>query len=61
MVHIDERNLLMRRNKEFLWVSTENKRIYLKAHESCLALYFAVYEDMKEYLSQMTERGYAVG
>ncbi len=61
MVKINEKNLRMRRNKEFLWVSAENKKIYLKAQESCLALYFAVYEEMTTYIHEMIKKGYAVG
>jgi hypothetical protein len=61
MVQMDERNLRMRRNKEFLWVSIECKKIYLNAHESCLALYFAVYEEMTAYIHEMVKKGYAVG
>lgn len=46
MEQVVESNLRMRRNREFLWVSRECKTIYLKAHESCLTLYFPVYEDI---------------
>lgn len=61
MEQVTEKNLLMRRNREFLWVSKECKKIYLKAHESCLTLYFPVYEDMTVYITEMIKKGYAIG
>lgn len=51
----------MRRNKDFLWVSPKDKRIYLEEKKSCLILYFTVYQEMLEYIQLMTEKGYAVG
>lgn len=61
MEQVVESDLRMRRNREFLWVSRECKKIYLKAHESCLTLYFSVYEDMIIYITEMVEKGYVVG
>ena len=53
MEQVVESNLRMRRNREFLWVSRECKTIYLKAHESCLTLYFPVYEDLFVYMTTL--------
>ena len=61
MEQVVESNLRMRRNREFLWVSRESKTIYLKAHESCLTLYFPVYEDLFVYMTKMIKKGYVVG
>lgn len=61
MNKIDEYSLRMRRNRDFLWISSEKKQIYLKEQESCLILYFAVYKEMLEYIKRMIEKGYAVG
>ncbi len=58
---VDETDLKMRRNREFLWISSKQKRIYLKEQESCLALYFSVFDDMLQYIRQMVERGYVIG
>ena len=58
---VDETDLKMRRNREFLWISSKQKRIYLKEQESCLALYFSVFDDILQYIRQMVERGYVIG
>lgn len=58
---VDETDLKMRRNREFLWISAKQKRIYLKEQESCLALYFSVFDDMLQYIRRMVERGYVIG
>lgn len=57
----DKYHLQMRRNRDFLWVSPKDKRIYLKEEKSCLILYFTAYQEMLEYIQLMTEKGYAVG
>lgn len=56
MNKIDEYNLRMRRNRDFLWISSEKKKIYLKEQESCLILYFTVYKEMLEYIENARER-----
>lgn len=58
---MDERKLKFRWNKEILWVSLQSKTIYLQEHPACLLLYFALYDDMLEYIITMQEKGYVIG
>lgn len=57
---MSEVDLIHRRNRGLLWVSTKVREIYLQEQESCLLLYFAVHEEMMKYLRTMMEKGYIV-
>lgn len=61
MEHVNKNSLQMRRNRDFLWVSLNDKRIYLKEQKSCLMLYFQVFKEMQEYIEIMMKRGYTIG
>ncbi len=60
MEMLNEIDLRMRKNNDFLWISSEAKKIYLKEHTSCLLLHFSKTEDMMEYIQELIKKGYVV-
>lgn len=53
--------LKMRRNRDFLWISPQKKKIYLKSTEDCLMLFFKDMEEMVKYIVSLSRRGFSVG
>lgn len=53
--------LKMRRNRDFLWISPQKKKIYLKATEDCLMLFFKDMEEMVKYIVSLSRKGFSVG
>ena len=58
---IGEEDLKMRRNHDFLWVSPEKKKIYLKSTEGCLMLFFKDMEEMVKYIVSLSGKGFTTG
>ncbi len=57
---MDEKGLIYRKDRDFLWVSSETKRIYLNEQENCLVLYFIVHKEMLSYIDKMLSKGYRI-
>lgn len=58
---INAEELKMRRNHDFLWISSEKKKIYLKSTEGCLMLFFQNMEEMVKYVVSLSRKGFTVG
>lgn len=60
-VTIAMEELKMRRNRDFLWISPQKKKIYLKSTEDCLMLFFKDMEEMVKYIVSLSRKGFSVG
>lgn len=58
---IGEKELKMRRNHDFLWVSPDKKKIYLKSTDGCLMLFFKDVEEMVKYIVSLSRKGFTAG
>ena len=58
---IGEKELIMRRNHDFLWVSPDKKKIYLKSTDGCLMLFFKDVEEMEKYIVFLSRKGFTAG
>lgn len=55
--HINKQLLRMRRYRDYLWGSLEEKKIYLCEQKTCLLLYFISYGDMEDYYRKNAKEG----
>lgn len=60
VIPADPFRLWMRRYRDFLWISRNDKRIYLNEQKGCLALYFPSVSEMMEYIGNLMEKGSAI-
>lgn len=58
---IGEKELKMQRNHDFLWVSPDKKKIYLKSTDGCLMLFFKDVEEMVKYIVFLSRKGFTAG
>lgn len=58
---IGEKELKMRRNHDFLWVSPDKKKNYLKSTDGCLMLFFKDVEEMVKYIAFLSRKGFTAG
>ena len=58
---ICEKELKMQRNHDFLWVSPDKKKIYLKSTDGCLMLFFKDVEEMVKYIVFLSRKGFTAG
>lgn len=57
---LEEHKLWRYRHGGYLWVSPEEKKIYLSEHKACLILYFEKYKEMLSYIEKMADKGFVI-